>query len=119
MPGDGGSACRIEVAAPHRGRSQARRRRHDHRATDPLVLPVLRVVAPVTVRFTFARARLAQDAWEPAYKLSSGRSWWRCLRLAAERGQLHPCAQRLAKHLSWHLGEQVTLTNIRMLLAGY
>lgn len=83
------------------------------------MLPPLLVVAPVTVRFAFARSRLTQDTWEPAYKLSSGRSWWRYVRLAAKRGQLHPCAQRLAKHLSWHLGDRCTLTEIRMLLAGY
>ncbi len=118
MPDADGAACRTEAAASHRGQSGARRRRHDHCTTDPLVLPAL-LVAPVTVRFTFARARLAQDAWEPAYKLSSGYQWWRCLRLAAERGELHPCGQRLAKHLSWYLGEQVTLTGIRALLAGY
>src|SRR5512142_3393906 len=96
------AACRMTVAASHQGQLQARRRRqHDHRAHDRLVLPGLLVVAPVTSRFAFARARLAQGGWEPAYKLSSGRLWWRCLRLAAERGELHPCAERLAKHLSW------------------
>ncbi len=120
MPGTGGTACRTEVAAPEPHRSGARRRRrHDHNTTDPLVPPVLLVVAPATTRFAFARSRLAQDGWEPAYKLSSGRSWWRCLRLAAKRGQLHPCAQRLAKHLSWHLGDRCTLTEIRFVLGGY
>src|SRR5512135_1193645 len=115
----GGAACRTEVVSPHRGRSGARRQRHGHRATDPLVLPVLLVVAPVTVRFAFARTRLAQDAWEPAYKLSSGRSWWRCLRISSSRGELHACAERLGKHLSWHLGDGVTLTGIRFVLGGY
>ncbi len=83
------------------------------------MLPALLVVAPPTPRFAFARDRLARDEWRPAYKLSSGRLWWRCLRLAAERGQLHPCAQRLAKHLSWHPDDQCALTDIRALLAGY
>ncbi len=115
------SACCTNktAAAPGSSRSRSRRRCHDHRTTDPLVLPPLLAVASVTTRFAFARARLDQGAWEPAYKLSSGRSWWRCLRLAAKGGQLHPCAERLAKHLSWQLSEQVTLTNIRTLLAGY
>jgi hypothetical protein len=112
----GGAACRTEAAASHRGQSGARRRRDDRRVTDP---SALRVVAPVTIRFAFARGRLARDEWEPAYRLSCGRLWWRCLRLAAKRGQLHPCAQRLAKHLSWHLGDGVTLTDIRPLLANY
>ncbi len=83
------------------------------------MLPGLLVVAPVTTRFTFARSRLARGAWESAYKLSSGHLWWRCVQLAAKRGQLHPCAQRLAKHLSWQLGDRCTLTEIRMLLGGY
>ncbi len=120
MPGMDGAACRTSAAASHRGRSGARRRRrHDHRAHDPLVLPALLLVAPVTVRFAFARSRLAQDRWEPAYKLSSGLQWWRCLRFASSQGDLHPCAERLGKHLSWHLGDRVTLTDIRSVLNGY
>ncbi len=119
MPDAGGAACRTEATSSHRGRTGARRQRHTHRTTDPLVLPALLVVAPVTVRFAFARARLAHDGWEPAYKLSSGRQWWRRLRISCSRGELHPCAQRLAKHLSWHLGDRVTLTDIRSVLTGY
>jgi hypothetical protein len=120
VPDAGGAACRTETVAAHRGRSGARRkRRHDHRTTDPLALPGLLVVAPVTSRFAFARARLAQDGWRPAYKLSSGRSWWRCLRVSSSWGKLHPCAERLAKHLSWQLGDRVTLTDIRSVLGGY
>lgn len=76
------------------------------------------VVAPVTTRFAFAKARLEQGAWEPAYKLSSGHHWWRCLRFASSRGELHPCAERLGKHLSWHLGDRVSLMNIRVVVGG-
>src|SRR5512135_3681869 len=89
------------------------------RIGDGLVLPALLVTAPVTVRFAFARARLADDGREPAYQLSSGRLWWRCLSLTASRGALHPCAERLAKHLSWHLDDRVSLINIRAVLGGY
>src|SRR5512143_1372091 len=117
-PDAGGAACRGGTASPHRGRFRTRRR-HAHRTSDSLVLPALLAVAPSTVRFAFARDRLAQDTWVPAFKLSCGRSWWRCLRFSCSRGELHPCAERLAKHLSWQLGEQVTLTNIRSVLAGY
>ncbi len=81
--------------------------------------PVLLAVAPPTTRFAFAKARLDQEAREPAYKLSSSRQWWRCLRLSCSRGELHPCAERLGKHLSWQLGGQVTLTDIRSVLGGY
>src|SRR5512135_158866 len=119
VPDVGGAACRTEAAASHRGRPRIRRRRHERLVTDSLVLPGLLVVAPVTVRFAFARSRLAQDAWEAAYRLASGRLWWRCLRFASSRGELHPCRQRLAQHLSWQLGEQVTLTNIRSVLDHY
>src|SRR5512142_1953392 len=120
LPGIEVAACRTEAAPLHQGRSGSRRRRrHAHHTTDPLVLPALLVVAPVTVRFAFSRARLAQGTWEPAYKLSSGRSWWRCLRFSCSRGELHPCAERLAKHLSWHLGDRCTLTDIRSVLGGY
>src|SRR5512143_950686 len=120
VPGIEVAACRTEAAASHQGRLRSRRRRrHDRRAHDGLVLPSLLVVAPVTVRFAVTRAQLARDEWEPAYRLSSGRSWWRCLRFSCSRGELHPCAERLAKHLSWQLGDRVTLTDIRSVLGGY
>ncbi len=83
------------------------------------MLPALLLAVPVTTRFAFARDRLARDAWEPACKLSSGRQWWRWVRLAAEQEELHPCAERLGKHLSWHLGDRCTLTDIRQLLGSY
>jgi len=89
-------------------------------AAGRLVVPAGLRLAPATVRWACARAGYARGE-PPARSLRAPARdlWFRVVSLEASRDGVHPCALRMARHLSWHVDARQALERVPEVLEAY